>query len=294
MATPKTHVSDKKKRKVDELAGLMSKKTIMVISIKGVPAAQYLAIKKQLRSKAEIKVAKKSTVNHALEKAKAPGLEELEKYVVDGTAILFSDEDAFEISGILSEEKTPAKAKAGQEAPEDIEIKAGPTDLMPGPDISALSSVGLIPKVEDGKIAIVKDAVIVKAGEVIDENKAAILAKLDITPFEIGLEPIAACMEGKVYADIKIDKEEMLENLLYVYGRALPFAVEVGYVNDITIDFMLAKAAAHEGVVTRIVTGEPEPVAAAPAESTTETQTQEETKKEEPAGESAAGLASLF
>ena len=78
----------------------------------------------------------------------------------------FSDTDAFEISGILADEKSPAKAKPGQESPEDIEIKAGPTELLPGPDISALSAVGLQPKVEEGKIAIAVDATLLKKGEV--------------------------------------------------------------------------------------------------------------------------------
>jgi len=78
------------------------------------------------------------------------------------------------------------------------------------------------------------------------------------------------------------------------YGRALPFAVEIGYVNDTTLDFILARASAHEGVVTRIITGEPEPeIAAVPVEAAPETQTQE-TKPEEPKEESAAGLSSLF
>lgn len=292
VAAVRTHVSDVKKAKVRELATFMKKKTVMIISIGGLPSAQFQDIKKQLRDKATIKVAKKSTVRHALDESGIKELHDLVPYVSDSTAILFSDGDAFEISGILADKKSPSKAKAGQVAPMDIEVKAGPTELLPGPDISALSAVGLTPKVEAGKIAILKDKVIVKAGDAITAAQASIMAKLDIIPFEVGVYPVAAYMGGKVYADIKIDRDAMIAELESAYGRALPFAVEVGIVNDTTLDFILSKAGAHEATLTRVVTGEPdpEPVAAPVADAAPV----EEVKKEEPAGESAAGLASLF
>ncbi len=289
-----THVSEAKKQKVKELAELMKKKTVMIVSVKGLPSAQFQDIKKKLRGKAKIQVAKKSLVDFALDHCGIKELHGLVKYVDDSTAILFSDVDAFEISGILSDEKSPAKAKAGQIAPNDIEVKAGPTELLPGPDISALSAVGLAPKVEDGKIAVMKDKVIAKEGDTITDALASIMAKLDIVPFEVGLEPVAAYMDGVVYAEIKIDKDLMVETLMNDYGRALPFAVEMGYVNETTLDFILAKASAQEGTITRVITGEPEPEAVtAPVAEEAAPETQE-TKKEEPKGESAAGLSSLF
>jgi large subunit ribosomal protein L10 len=290
-----THVSDAKKAKVKELAELMKKKTVMVISIKGLPSAQFQDIKKKLRSKAKVQVVKKSLVNFALDHSGIKELHDLVPYVDDSTAMLFSDADAFEISGILADEKSPAKAKAGMIAPSDIEVKAGPTELIPGPDISALSAVGLIPKVEDGKIAVMQDKVIAKEGDEITEALASIMAKLDIIPFEVGVEPVAA-FDGddkKVYADIKIDKDLALSELEGAYGRGLAFAVDLGIVNDTTLDMIIGKAGVEEGIIGRVISGEPEPVAAAPVAEASDTQTQE-TKKEEPKEESAAGLASLF
>jgi len=289
-----THVSDKKKAKVKELAELMKKKTVMVISIKGLPSAQFQDIKKKLRSRAKIQVVKKSLVKFALDHSGIKELHDLVPHVDDSTAMLFSDTDAFEISGILAKEKSPAKAKAGQIAPADIEVKAGPTELIPGPDISALSAVGLAPKVENGKIAVMQDKVIVKEGGVISEAHASIMAKLDIIPFEVGVDPIAAFdgEEKKVYVDIKIDIEGAVAELEYDYGRAFAVAVDLGIVNNETLDMILGKAKAHEGTVSRIISGEPEPEVVAEV-VVEETQTQE-TKKEEPKEESAAGLASLF
>ena len=259
VAKQETHVSDAKKLKVKELAELMGKKTVMVISIKGLPSAQFQDIKKKLRSKAKVQVVKKSLVKFALDHCGIKELHELVPYVDDSTAMLFSDADAFEISGILASEKIPAKAKTGQIAPSDIEVKAGPTELIPGPDISALSAVGLIPKVENGKIAVLKDKIIAKEGDVITEALASIMAKLDIIPFEVGVDPIAAFdgEEKKVYVDIKIDKEGMLDELENAHGRGLALSVELGIVNSDSIDFILSKAGV-EGLVIDALIGEGE------------------------------------
>mgnify|MGYP006221766369 FL=1 len=104
-------------------------------------------------------------------------------------------------------------------------------------------------------------------------------------------------MDGKIYADIVIDIDAMVADLEHAYGRALPFAADIGYVNDQTLDFILAKASAYEGVLTRVITGEPEPEpveAPAPAAEEKKEESKEESKPEEKAEESAAGLASLF
>lgn len=285
------HVSEVKKIKVKELAEDMKSKSVMVVSIKSLPSAQFQDIKKKIRGKAKIVVAKKSLVDFALDHCGIKELHELVPFVQDGTAILFSNEDAFHISGILADSKSPAKAKAGQIAPEDLIVKAGPTDLLPGPDISALSSVGIKPKVEGGKIAIMMDHVLCKEGETITDAKASILAKLGIVPFKIGIEPIAAYMQGKVYSSIKIDKEATILEVENAYTKALPFAVELAYVSLDTLDLILGKAQSHEKVINRILTGEPEIVV---VEAPLTNQTQEETKPEEPKAEAAEGLASLF
>ena len=292
VAIIKAQVSDVKKAKVKELAELLKKRTVMVISVKGLPSAQFQDIKKKLRAKAKIQVVKKSLVNFALDHSGIKELNDLIPYVSDSTAMLFSDEDAFIISSILADEKSPAKAKAGQVAPFDIEVKAGPTELVPGPDISALSAVGLAPKVENGKIAIMQDKIILQEGKKITEAISSIMAKLDIIPFEVGIDPVAAYMGGVVYADIKIDKEAMITSLEYDFSRAFALAVELGIVNNETLDLILGKASIEEGIVSRIISGEPEPeVAVSPVE---EELVAEEKPKEEAKEESAAGLASLF
>jgi len=252
----KKPVNEVKVERVRVMSELMKKKTVMIISLKGLPSAQFQDIKKKLRGSAKVKMARKSTINRALEKSSIPQLKELENYVTDGTAILFSDSDAFEISGILADEKSPQKAKPGQVAPFDIEVKAGPTDLLPGPDISILSAAGLIPKVDKGKIAILHDKVLVKAGSKITDAQAVIMSKLGIIPFKVGIDPVAAYMDGKIYTGIKIDKVSLIAELENMYARILPFAVEIGYVNENTRDLIIAKAVMHEKAIAALINTE--------------------------------------
>jgi len=250
---PKTHISERKKKIVKDLGNLMNKKTILIAKIKNLPCSQLQEIRKKLRGKAEMKIAKKNLIDFALEHAKNPALKDLESYVKEDSALLFSDEDAFELSAFLSENKSPSKAKPGQVAVEDIKIEAGPTELMPGPDISILSSAGLKVKIEGGKIAIQDSKVLVKKGETVSPQISAILAKLNVTPFKIGLEPEAAFSEGKIYVGIKVDKEEEMNNLKHSFGKAVAFAVSLSYVSSETLPFVLGKAQAHENAILNII-----------------------------------------
>ncbi|MBU2615681.1 MAG: hypothetical protein KKC19_01110, partial [Nanoarchaeota archaeon] len=76
----------------------------------------------------------------------------------------------------------------------------------------------------------------------------------DIKPFSIGFVPIAAfdSKENKVYFDINVDKESILSELKNFFGRALPFAVDIGYVCGDTIKFILSKAVAYGNALGKL------------------------------------------
>jgi len=288
-----TQIPESKISRVKELSDLIkNKKTILVASIKNIPASQFQEISKKLRGKAIIKVPKKNLIFRTLDSAGKEEIKKIKEHIQDSVAILFSDIDCFDLAAELIAGKSPAKAKTGQEAPEDIEIQAGPTDLIPGPAISELGALGIKIQIEKGKIHIKEPRVIVKKGEKISENAAGIMSKLDIKPFSIGFVPLSAfdTQENKIYLEINIDKEGTIANLKEAFGRALPFAVEIGYLSKDTIGFMIRKAGTHANKINRIMTGEPEPIVEAqPTESP-----KEEPKKEEEKAPAAAGLGALF
>src|SRR3989338_1882329 len=190
---------------------IKSSKTILLASTRGLPSSQFHEIKKNLRGKAEIFVAKKSLVLKALGESEKGSLQNIKEKVGADIAIFFSNLDAFELSSLLADNQSSTKAKTGDIAPEDIVIEPGPTDLVPGPAISELSSVGLKVAVEGGKLAIKQPHTVVKKGDTIKDNVAGVLAKLNITPMKVGFEPVAAydSKSSKVYVGIKIDKKQV-------------------------------------------------------------------------------------
>ncbi len=254
--TTKNKVPETKLKIVRELSDLIkNKKTLLVASIKNIPASQFQEIVKKLRGKAIVKVLKKNLITRALDSSENQQIKKLKEQIQSSVAILFSDLDSFELASELLESKSPAKARMGQEAPEDIEIEAGPTDLMPGPAISELGSLGIQVQIEKGKINIKEPKVIVKKGEKISANAASVMNKLDMKPFKLGFIPLSAfdTPEGKLYLEIKIDKEATLEELKTAWSKGLAFAIEIKYITKDTIKFMIRKAGLHKKVLENLV-----------------------------------------
>lgn len=250
------NIPKKKLNSVKELSDLLrNKKTILIASIKNLPASQFQEIGKKIRGKAIVKVPKKNLIFKAIDESKNEQIKKLKEQIDDSVAILFSDMDSFELALELIKNKSPAKAKAGQEAPEDIEIPAGPTDLVPGPAISELGALGIQIQIEKGKITIREPKIIVKKGKKISAGAAGIMSKLDIKPFSIGFVPLSAfdTKEGKLYLDIKIDREGNLKDLKNSFAKALAFAVKIGYISDDTIRLLIGKAGMHEKALEKII-----------------------------------------
>jgi large subunit ribosomal protein L10 len=241
-------IPEYKTETVTKLTNLLkTSKTVLLASTKGLPSSQFHEIKKKMRGKAEIFVAKKSLVIRSLEATGASGVKDLKNQIGADIAIFFSEMDAFELSALLTDSQSPTKAKVGDIAPEDITVEPGPTELIPGPAISELSAVGLKVTVEGGKLAIKLPATLAKKGEPIKDNVIGVLAKLNITPMKVGFIPVAAYDKkaNKVYVGIRIDKKVAYEQLKDAIGKALGFAINVKYVAKETVGFFLAQASAE-------------------------------------------------
>ncbi len=249
-------VSEVKLKAVKEFENLVkNKRTILVASIKNIPASQVQEISKKLRGKAVVKVPKKNLIFMGLDFSKDKEIERLKENIREDFAILFSDLDSFELAGELVKNQSPAKAKAGQIANDDIEIPEGPTELMPGPAVSELSAMGIKIQIDKGKIAIKEPKIVAKKGEKISQGASDLLSKLDIKPFKIGFIPLCSFdnKEKIFYSEIKIDREGTIEKLKTAYAKALPFAVEIGYSTKDTIKFLIGKAGMHEKAIAKLI-----------------------------------------
>jgi len=270
-------IPEKKKKQVNEIVDLIKKSnSIVIVSIKNLPTKQFQLIKKKLRGKAVIKVMKKSIINRAIDNIEKGAIKNFKKYLGEDQALIFSELNPFELSAILSKNKSMARAKVGQKVEEDVVVEPGPTELVPGPVISELGSLGIKFAVEDGKINIKEKKVILKAGEEVNEAHASIMGKLDMKPIAVGLEPVIAydAKEDKIYEDVKIDQDKTLEELKESKKRALGLAIKIVYTCKETIGFLLRKVEAEKKVLEKFIKEEKK------EEGNTQQNKQEENKEE--------------
>jgi len=237
-------VREEKIRAVEELKQMLeSYRVIGLVDMFKMPAKQLQEIRKEVRGEALIKVVKKSLLKLAIEKASKENLKELEKHMPQQPAIVLTNLDAFQFYKKISQIKSKAPAKAGDIAPRDILIKAGPTNLMPGPVISEFSKAGIPAGVEQGRIAIKKDVVAAKKGEKISEVLANILRKLGIEPMEISLNVVAIYSDGKIYSKETLELVNIYpEKIKEAFSRALSLSIGICYPTKENIRFLIGKA----------------------------------------------------
>lgn len=241
------HVAPWKKEAVASLASQIAKsKVVGVIDIHGVPAPAFQTMRTNLRGKAQITVLKNTLLKIALEQAskEKKGVEKLAEAVEGQCAIVTTELNPFKLYKQLDATKTKMPAKGGEVAPEDIEIKAGETPFKPGPIVGELQKAGLPAAIEQGKVVIKKDKVLVKKGERIPREVALVLSKLEIYPLTVGLDLHAAFEDGMVYRRdvLAVDEAEILNKVRSAAAGALNLAVFIAYPTRQSIGPLLAKA----------------------------------------------------
>ncbi len=236
-----------KKKIVEDFARLIKEYPIIAaVDMENLPAPQLQKMRGQLREMIVLKMAKRRLISIAIEQAKKDKSEigKIEPYLTGMPALLFTKENPFKLYKILGKSKSSAPAKAGQIAPFDLIIPAGPTAFAPGPIIGELGMLGIKTSVEGGKIAVVSDSVVVKEGEVITPKVAELLTRFNIKPMEIGLNITAVYEDGTIYKRdvLTIDEAAFLEKLQKAHAGAFNLAVEAGYYTKEVVETIIPKA----------------------------------------------------
>ena len=146
-----------KKDIVSKVAKLLVEYPIIgTVNMENLPASALQNMRTQLRGKAELFMTKRRLMKVAFEEAEKSrkGINVLVEHLKGMPALLFTKENPFAIYKIIKKSKSKAAAKAGQIAPNDIVVKAGPTPFMPGPIIGELGQFRIKTGVENSKVAI--------------------------------------------------------------------------------------------------------------------------------------------
>lgn len=235
-----------KAKKVEEIKSLLGRYRILgVAALYKVRAQQLQEIRSKLEGIAYLKVYKNTLVRLALKELRNdPSVDEFYKYMQGSNVYIFTNYNPFKLVGLLEKCKVRVPAKAGDVATDDIIVPAGNTGLPPGPIISQLNAVGIPTRIESGSVWVVKDTVVARKGEVINENLASVLSKLGIKPIELGLTLKAVYDDGIIISEseLKLNLEEYKKSICEAYVSAFNLAVNAAYPIPETIGVLINRA----------------------------------------------------
>jgi large subunit ribosomal protein L10 len=238
---------EEKPRYVDQLAGMIDEYSVIgVLNMHKMPARALQQMRESMRGTTVIKMGKKTLISKALNSSKK-NVRTLEEKLSGEPALMLTNENPFRLFRLLKENRTPAAAKPGDIAGKDITIPKGSTNLPPGPSISTLQKVGLKTSVQGGKIAVMADKVVCKAGEKITQDLADVLALLKIEPMEIGLNLAYVWEDGTIYGKdvLDVSVEDYINELTRCVTYGVNLSVNTGYPTKLTAPIMIQKAFAE-------------------------------------------------
>lgn len=240
------HVAEWKKEEVKELKDLIKSHPVVgMADLSDIPAPQLQKMRQSLRGNAKLKMSRKTLMDLALNDSDKSKVEVLVNHMDGQPALIFTDMNPFKLYKILEGSKTPAPAKAGSIAIDDIVVPKGDTGFMPGPILGELQKIGIPAKIDKGKIVITEDKTIVAEGEEISRDVASMLTRLDIYPMEVGINLKAAYEDETIYTSdiLTIDEDQTLADIQKAYTQAMNLSINAVVLNSASTPALISKAA---------------------------------------------------
>ncbi len=221
------HIPKWKKDEIEDIKAKIGQYSVVgMVGIHGLPSKQFQQMRSGIRESVLIKVSKNTLITRALNES-SEDIKPLKDYLDQETGLIFSNNNSFKLFKLLESSKTPAPIKGGMKAPRDITVKKGPTGFPPGPIIGELQSAGIPAAIEGGKVVIRETKVVAKEGEVVSQNLAAMLTRLEIFPLELGLI-LRGTFEDGILMDaskLAIDEEKISMDFTTAARQAFNLAV---------------------------------------------------------------------
>ena len=236
-----------KKEIYDDLTELLKKYSVVAVAdLQKVRSSQIQEIRKKLRGKADLIVAKNTILRKASEKmaGERKGIDKFADSLTGSKVLIFTQMNPFELIIFLNKNKVRVPAKGGDVATSDIMVPAGNTGLQPGPVISEFNEAKVQTRIEGGSIFIAKDTVVVEKGEVIPVKTASLLSKLGMKPMEAGLSLSYSYDNGSLLGpnELAFDLDQWEADFSSAARMALGVAVEANIMLPETAPVIISKA----------------------------------------------------
>ena len=236
-----------KKEIFSDLQTLLREYSVVAVAdLQKVRSSQIQEIRKKLRGKAELVVAKNTILQKASEElaSEKANVDKFANSLSGSKVLIFTQMNPFELIVFLNKNKVRVPAKGGDVATGEIMIPAGNTGLQPGPVISEFNEAKVQTRIEGGSIFVAKDTVVAEKGDVISTKTASLLSKLGMKPMEAGLTLSYAYDNGLVIGpnDLTFDLDQMRSQFSTAARLAFGLAVEANIMLSETAPAILGKA----------------------------------------------------
>jgi len=236
-----------KKEIFSDLQTLLREYSVVAVAdLQKVRSSQIQEIRKKLRGKAELVVAKNTILQKASEElaSEKANVDKFAKSLSGSKVLIFTQMNPFELIVFLNKNKVRVPAKGGDVATGEIMIPAGNTGLQPGPVISEFNEAKVQTRIEGGSIFVAKDTVVAEKGDVLSTKTASLLSKLGMKPMEAGLTLSYAYDNGLVIGpnDLTFDLDQMRSQFSTAARLEFGLAVEANIMLPETAPAILGKA----------------------------------------------------
>lgn len=216
-----------------KLTGFMQEfAKIVVVSVDNVGSNQMQQIRRNLRGKGELLMGKNTMIRKAFRDRldEHPEYENFLNFVKGNVGFIFTNDDPAVVRDKISAFKVNAPAKAGALSPITVTVPKGVTSLGPG-DTAFFQALNIQTKITKGNIEIVNDVHLLKPGDKVGASEAALLNKLNISPFTYGMEVVQVYDNGSLYGPevLNIKDSDLIASFLAGVRNVAAVSLAVGY-----------------------------------------------------------------
>jgi len=220
----------------------------LLVQIDHVTSRQMQDIRMETRGKAVVLMGKNTMIRKALaighERHPEAGLDKLRAGMVGNIGFIFATNCTLDdIRAVIGKHRKPAAAKTGQVSMCDMSLPSGPTGMDPS-QTSFFQALNIGTKIVKGQIELVSDFPILKIGEKVSPSAAILMKKLNITPFEYGMEVNQIYQDGAVFPAAVLDIQDnvLVEKFMAGLANMAAFSREVGIPTEASLPHAFGNA----------------------------------------------------
>jgi large subunit ribosomal protein LP0 len=218
---------------------------VLIVHCDNVGSNHMQSIRANLRGKAELLMGKNTMMRKAIKGhlAKNTKLEALLPHLKGNVGLVFTNDDLKKICVDIDNNKKRAQARIGSIAPIDVFIPAGVTTLDPS-FTGFMQALNISTRISKGCIEILTDIHLIKKGDKVGSSEAALLEKLDISPFFYGLIPLTIYDDGECYPPkvLDLNSEEILKKVTLGVQRLSALSLQIHFPITASVPHLMARA----------------------------------------------------